>query len=910
MSQESDKTPAKGYAKAIKQFDIDGRVYNYYSVKVFDNPDGNLSERLPRSLKLMFENLLRNYDGRSFLDKHLNLFKSWQGIGGVSEISFMPSRVILQDFTGVPVVADLAAMRDEWQAQGGDPEKINPVIPVDLVIDHSVMIDCFGSSEALQCNIAHEYERNQERYRFLKWAQNSFARFRAFPPSAGIIHQVNLEHLAEVVSVEEQDGALWLKPDTLVGTDSHTTMINGIGVPGWGVGGIEAEAAMLGQPLSLLLPNVVGMKLTGKLNPGVTATDLALTVTNILRSHGVVGCFVEYFGDGIHNISVEDRATVANMSPEYGATMGFFPVDSQTLAYLESTGRTPEQIRLVEQYCRLQGLYLEAGQPDPVYSQVLELDLGSVRPSLAGPKRPQDLVYLDNLKESAVSALMTPVSDGGFGQTIDSIDRKVDIVFADGRNEALADGSVVIAAITSCTNTSNPAVMIGAGLLAKRACERGLRVPVYVKTSLAPGSRVVTAYLDRAGLTPYLEKLGFHTAGYGCTTCIGNSGPLIPEVSAAIDENSLNVASVLSGNRNFEGRVHPQVKMNFLASPILVVAYALAGNVRINLTEEPLGQDADGQAVYLRDIWPTDQEIEELVRTSVRTEFFDSEYKAALTANESWNNLEGAQGNLYAWEEKSTYIRKPPFVENMSAARPALQSPDGARVLLWLGDSVTTDHISPAGNIAAESPAGRYLQEQGVTPEKFNSYGSRRGNHEVMIRGTFANIRIRNKLVPEKEGGFTRLLPDGEILSVFDASERYIADKVPLIVIAGKEYGSGSSRDWAAKGTALLGVRAVIAQSYEWIHRSNLIGMGVLPLQFFDGQSAEGIGLSGTEIFRFPDYSHNVRPQGEMKIIAEREDGSNLEFSAIVRIDSEVELDMLLHGGILPQVLRQFAAET
>ncbi len=906
MQKTKSFDKVEGYDPSYANFELDGKTYHYNSVKVFDTDSDRLSDRLPRSLKLMLENTLNHFDERYFQSKHLDLFRAWDGKGGVSEISFMPSRVILQDFTGVPVVADLAALRDEWQAQGGDPDLINPVIPVDLVIDHSVMIDCFGSSDAISCNIEKEYERNQERYQFLKWAQGSFSGFRAFPPSAGIVHQVNLEKLATVVVSEERTDGVWLKPDTLVGTDSHTTMINGIGVPGWGVGGIEAEAAMLGQPISLLLPEVIGMKLTGRLSEGVTATDLALTVTNILRKHGVVGRFVEFFGEGIHNISVEDRATVSNMSPEYGATMGFFPVDSQTLAYLESTGRAPEHIRLVEKYCRLQGLFLEAGQPDPIYTKTLELDLASVRPSLAGPKRPQDLIYLDDMMAQAEHDLTASIESGGFGLPEDQAERSFKLELTGG-TEQISDGAVVIAAITSCTNTSNPAVMIGAGLLAKSAVEAGLKVPGYVKTSLAPGSRVVTAYLDKAGLTPYLDKLGFQTAGYGCTTCIGNSGPLIPEVASIIDEQGLNAAAVLSGNRNFEGRVHPQVKMNYLASPILVVAYALSGNVRNDLVNAPLGIDKNGRAIYLRDIWPDESEIKELIAHSVDKVFFETEYNKALSANDSWNRMSADEGRLYVWQEESTYIKRPPFVQNMPSEKPEITAINKARVLLWLGDSVTTDHISPAGSIKPSSPAGKYLQDNGVLPEHFNSYGSRRGNHEVMIRGTFANIRIRNKIVPETEGGYTLHVPTGETMTVFEASEKYQSEGTPLIVLAGKEYGSGSSRDWAAKGTALLGVKAVIAQSYERIHRSNLIGMGVLPLEFLDGQDAATLGLTGMEEYSFPGFTESIRPRGQLKVSAAAADGKTITFGAVIRIDSEVELETWMHGGLLPQVLRQFA---
>jgi aconitate hydratase len=839
------------------------------------------------------------------------------------EFPFKPARVIMQDFTGVPAIVDLAAMRDAMAALGGDPRRINPVIPVDLVIDHSVQVDFYASSRALAGNASLEFQRNRERYEFLRWGAGAFADFRVVPPATGIVHQVNLEYLATVIQ-DRQIGGEKIRfafPDTLVGTDSHTPMINGIGVLGWGVGGIEAEAALLGQPLYMLIPEVVGMRLSGSLREGVTATDLVLTVTQSLRKFGVVDKIVEFFGPGLASLSVADRATISNMSPEYGATAGFFPVDEKTLEYLRFTGRSAELVDLVERYCREQGLFRNADAPQPEYSAVLELDLTSVESSLAGPKRPQDRIPLSRAKGSwrlataapngpepnPPSAMPNPPSampnPPSAMPNPPSAMREVEVKVA-GSRETLRDGAVVIAAITSCTNTSNPAVMIAAGLLARKAVHLGLRVPGYVKTSFAPGSKVVTQYLDRAGLSPYLEALGFHLVGYGCTTCIGNSGPLQPVISAAIRERDLTVVSVLSGNRNFEGRIHPEVKANYLASPPLVVAYALAGSMEVDLTTEPIGRDRSENPVYLKDVWPTLAEIDSALQENLTPEMFRTVYSSVFTGNEAWQEVRTPEDRRYRWDGESTYIRQPTFFEGISSQPPAVPRVSGARVLAFLGDSVTTDHISPAGNIPEKSPAGRWLMEHGVKKDDFNTYGSRRGNHEVMIRGTFANIRIRNKLVPGVEGGYTRHLPSGEQLAIYDAAQKYAADKVPLLVIAGKEYGSGSSRDWAAKGTILLGVRAVIAESYERIHRSNLVGMGVLPLQFLKGESADSIGVTGEEIY---EIEAAEKPGQTLGVVARDPSGKQKSFSVLARIDTAVELEYYRNGGILPTVLRGFA---
>ena len=866
--------------------------------------------RLPMSIKVLLESVLRNVDGFTITEDDVRTLASWGAPGSQDrEIPFVPARVLLQDFTGVPSLVDLAAMRDAMARLGGDAKKINPMIPADLVIDHSVQVDAFGSAAALFKNAEREFERNQERYQFLRWGQQAFDRFRVVPPATGIVHQVNLEYLATVVATHEVDGIRLAFPDSLVGTDSHTTMINGLGVVGWGVGGIEAEAVMLGQPVYMLMPEVIGMRLTGRLREGATATDLVLTVTEMLRKKGVVGKFVEFFGDGLSTMSLADRATVANMAPEYGATMGFFPVDGETLRYLRQTARSDDLVDRVERYTKEQGLFRADGIPEPDFSETVSLDLAEVEPSLAGPKRPQDRVLLTQMKSSFASALRAPVAERGFGLNEAQLARSVDVKL-DGGSARLTHGAVVIAAITSCTNTSNPSVMVAAGLLAKKACERGLQVKPYVKTSLAPGSRVVTEYLRDAGLMLYLEELGFHLVGYGCTTCIGNSGPLPEPVARAVTEGELVAAAVLSGNRNFEGRVHPQVKANYLASPPLVVAYALAGTTDIDLTTEPIGKDQEGTDVYLKDLWPTQAEVNAAVSKSVTADKFREQYASVFTGNDQWNQIAGAGGETYRWESSSTYIHEPPFLTRMGKDVPPIEPITGARVLVMLGDSVTTDHISPAGAIKPDSPAGRYLQERGVQPADFNSYGSRRGHDHVMTRGTFANIRLRNRLAPGTEGGVTIHLPTGEPMSIFDAAERYGADGTPLVVLAGKEYGTGSSRDWAAKGTLLLGVRVVIAESFERIHRSNLIGMCVLPLQFRSGETRESLGITGQEVFDFVDLSDDLKPRQNMEVrLTDPQTNASRSITLLSRIDSPVEVEYYRHGGILPCVLRKLLSE-
>ncbi|OUM90344.1 MAG: aconitate hydratase 1 [Bacillus thermozeamaize] len=865
--------------------------------------------RLPFSIKVLLESLLRQVDGFQITEDDVVALAKWNAANPANrEVPFKPARVILQDFTGVPAVVDLAALRDAMARMGGDPKRINPLIPVDLVIDHSVQVDFYGSGRSLVDNMELEFKRNRERYEFLRWAQSAFENFRVVPPATGIVHQVNLEFLAKVVQDRKVDGETVLFPDSLVGTDSHTTMINGLGVLGWGVGGIEAEAGMLGQPLYMLTPQVIGFKLTGELPEGATATDLALTITQMLREKGVVGKFVEFYGTGLSNISLADRATIANMAPEYGATMGFFPVDEETLRYLRETGRSEELVQTVERYTKEQGLFRTDETPDPVFTDTLELDLSTVEPSLAGPKRPQDRVRLSEMKQSFRVALTAPINQRGFSLEEKDLARTSSLKVKE-KTATLKHGSVVIAAITSCTNTSNPSVLIGAGLLAKKAVERGLEVAPYVKTSLAPGSRVVSDYLDKAGLTPYLEKLGFYTVGYGCTTCIGNSGPLDPEVEQAIAEGDLVVASVLSGNRNFEGRIHPAVKANYLASPPLVVAYALAGTVDIDLLNEPIGQGKDGQPVYLRDIWPSQKEVQETIASVLTPELFKERYGRVFDGNEAWNAIPVTGGQMYEWNEASTYIQRVPFFDNLTPEPAPLAEIRGARALAVLGDSVTTDHISPAGSIQKDSPAGKYLQSRGVEPRDFNSYGSRRGNHEVMMRGTFANIRIKNQLVPGVEGGYTRYLPTGEQLPIYDAAMKYMADGTPLVVLAGKEYGTGSSRDWAAKGTYLLGVKAVIAESFERIHRSNLVGMGVLPLQFVNGESWQSLGLTGEEQFDILGIDDNLQPQQKLTVKATRPDGSQITFEVLARLDTPVEVEYYRNGGILQTVLRNLANE-
>jgi aconitate hydratase len=881
---------------------------------------------LPYSIRILLENVLHSVDGFAVLEEHVRTLAAWSPAGRpASEVPFTPARVILQDFTGVPALVDLAAMRSAMERLDGDPARINPRIPVDLVIDHSVQVDHYGRADALALNAKLEFHRNRERYEFLRWGQDAFDNFRVVPPATGIVHQVNLEYLAKVVMRRKTDGKAVALPDTLVGTDSHTTMINGLGVLGWGVGGIEAEAAMLGQPLYMLTPDVVGVRLTGTLREGATATDLVLRVTEMLRKVGVVNKFVEFCGPGLASMSLPDRATIANMAPEYGATMGFCPVDDRTLEYLRLSGRTDEEVDLVERYCKEQGLFLTDASPDPQYSQVVDLDLGSVEPCLAGPKRPQDRVPLSAMQgqwrkdlskifgktnAGAAAAVEQWVGNGGLAQqppvTTEAAPRGDGVdVRLDGQEVRLRHGAVVIAALTSCTNTSNPSVMVAAGLLAKNAVERGLSVKPWVKTSLAPGSRVVTDYLAQSGLALFLDKLGFQTVGYGCTTCIGNSGPLPAPIRDAVKSSELVVASVLSGNRNFEGRINPHVRANYLASPPLVVAYALAGTLDCDLLNEPLGRDRDGRPVLLKDIWPTPQEVDTVIAQCVHPDVFRRQYADVFTGPPEWQKLSVPSGEVYEWDEGSTYIQHPPFFQDLAPEPPAIAPLHAARCLAVLGDSVTTDHISPAGSIDPNSPAGRYLQEQGVEPAEFNSYGSRRGNDRVMTRGTFANTRIRNLLAPGTEGGLTVHLASGNQMSIYDAAMKYKAAGTPLIVLAGKDYGMGSSRDWAAKGTLLLGVRAVIAVSFERIHRSNLVGMGVLPLQFKDGQDCETLGLTGRGFYDIPDLSGKLKPLQELTVIADDpETETHVEFKALCRIDTPIEVEYYRHGGVLPMVLR------
>ncbi len=850
---------------------------------------------LPFSVRVLLEAALRNLDGYQVREEDVAALANWNATNpNPIEIPFKPARVVLQDFTGVPSLVDLAALRSAMGRMGGDTSRVEPLIPVDLVVDHSVQVDSFANSDALRRNAEIEFLRNRERYEFLRWGANAFERFRVVPPLTGIVHQVNLEYLAK--GVIARDGVAF--PDSLVGADSHTTMINGLGVVGWGVGGIEAEAVMLGQPIYMLTPEVVGFKLDGQLPEGTTATDLTLTVVQMLREKGVVDKFVEFYGTGLTGIGLADRATIANMAPEYGATMGFFPVDDETLHYLARTGRTAEEVDVVERYAKAQGLFRTDDTPEPRFTDTLELDLSTVEPSLAGPKRPQDRIALGQMKGAFEGALRAPVGNSGFGLSDDEVQKRT--------NGKLGHGAVVIAAITSCTNTSNPSVMVAAGLLAKKAVEKGLKVHAHVKTSLAPGSRVVSDYLDQAGLTPYLEQLGFYTVGYGCTTCIGNSGPLPDPVVAAIHEDDLVAASVLSGNRNFEGRVHPHVKANYLASPPLVVAYALAGRVDLDLTAEPIGVDGDGNAVFLHDVWPSQDEIGDTIARALKPDMFEARYGNVFEGNEMWNAVGGQAGDLYGWQAESTYVQEPPFFVDLSPELDAITDIKGARVLARLGDSVTTDHISPAGSIAVDSPAGQFLISKGVEPKDFNSYGSRRGNHEVMMRGTFANIRIRNSLAPGTEGGVTVHLPSSEQMSIYDAAMRYVDAGVPSIVIAGAEYGSGSSRDWAAKGPLLLGVRAVLVESFERIHRSNLVGMGVLPLEFVAGENAESLGLTGREVYDITGLSDDLQPLQDVTVTATDEDGNVKSFSATVRIDTPVEIDYYRNGGILHTVLRGF----
>ncbi len=891
--------------------------------------------RLPFSIRILLENVLRHCGRGAATEAHVEALARWNPRVDEprEEMPFMPARVVLQDFTGVPSVVDLAAMRDAMARMGGDPQRINPVVPCDLVIDHSVQVDYYSSDQAVRLNVELEMERNRERYQLLKYAQQAFRNFRVVPPGTGIVHQVNLEYLASTVQLRDQFGALTAFPDTLVGTDSHTTMINGLGVVGWGVGGIEAEAVMLGQPYFMLAPDVVGMKLVGQLPVGTTATDLVLRVTKMLRQAGVVGKFVEFHGPGLSHLSLADRATIANMSPEYGATIGFFPVDAETLRYLSATGRPAELVERVERYCKEQGLFHTPDTPDPEFTTTLELDLGTLEPSVAGPRRPQDLVPLRELRRNFAVSLpdlmhaATPadrrtiaqenysrwMAEGGSGNGLGSAKATMPEAAVEaeigGAPVRLHDGSVVIAAITSCTNTSNPSVMIGAGLLAKHAVERGLTTPPWVKTSMAPGSRVVTDYLTGSGLLPSLAALGFHVVGYGCTTCIGNSGPLPQPVAGAIEEHRLVAAAVLSGNRNFEARIHPQVRASYLASPPLVVAFALAGRVDIDLLREPLGIGRDGQPVFLRDIWPSQQEIHDAMQGSLKPELFINQYSRVFDGDEQWAALEAPPGTRFAWDPASTYVREPPFFSDLPPTPPPLADIIDARVLASLGDTITTDHISPAGAIPKDGPAARYLRGHGVESVDWNTFGSRRGNHEVMMRGTFGNVRIKNRLVPDKEGNWTVHLPSGDVVSMYDAAMRYQADGTPLLILAGKEYGTGSSRDWAAKGTSLLGIKAVIAVSYERIHRSNLLGMGVLPLAFEPGQSADSLGLSGREHFTVTGIADGLEPGGRVDVTARDDSGAERAFTALVRLNSDVEIEYYQHGGILQRVLRAFAAK-
>jgi aconitate hydratase len=880
---------------ARSTLEVGGKDYEIFRIDAVT--EGHV-DRLPYSLKILLENLLRHEDGRDVTRDDILALANWDPKAAPStEISFTPSRVILQDFTGVPAVVDLAAMRDAVVKLGGNADSINPQSPAELVIDHSVQIDKYGSAEALDLNNLIEFKRNRERYSFLRWGQGAFENFRVVPPNTGIVHQVNLEYLGRVVFDVEKDGQHRAYPDTVVGTDSHTTMINGIGVLGWGVGGIEAEAAMLGQAITMLIPNVVGFKLTGTLKEGTTATDLVLTVTEMLRDKGVVGKFVEFYGDGLDHLPLADRATLGNMSPEFGSTCAIFPIDGETLRYLELSGRSPQHIELIEAYAREQGMWRQPDQADPLYSDTLQLDMGTVEPSLAGPKRPQDRIPLGSADEIYQGHLAKMVADRESGGTA--------TIRLDGEEVELKDGAVLIAAITSCTNTSNPAVMIAAGLLARNARAKGLKTQPWVKTSLAPGSKVVTDYLEKSGLNDDLDALGFYTVGYGCTTCIGNSGPLLPEIAKGVQDGNLVGCSVLSGNRNFEGRIHPLVQMNFLASPPLVVAYALAGSMEVNVLNDSLGEDAEGNPVYLKDIWPDAKEIHDAVGNNIDSTMFKSSYDSVFEGDENWKGIESPTGEIYSWDADSTYVRNPPYFVDMTLDTKPVSDISGARALALLGDSVTTDHISPAGSIAGDGPAADYLRAEGVEPADFNSYGSRRGNHEVMMRGTFANIRLRNQLAPGTEGGWTRHQPSDEQMSIYDAALKYQSEGTPLVVLAGTEYGTGSSRDWAAKGTLLLGVKAVIAKSYERIHRSNLIGMGVLPLQFMDGEGADTLGLTGKEVFDIE--GHTDAAADTVKVTATPDGGEPIHFQAKVRIDTPKERDYFEHGGILHYVLRQLA---
>ncbi len=890
-------------AQAKKSFQLNGKSLTYYDLNTLEEQGYTQISRLPYSIRVLLESVLRQEDGFVITDEHIKALSSFGKENEKGEVPFKPSRVILQDFTGVPAVVDLASLRKAMDDVGGDLTKINPEVPVDLVIDHSVQVDSYANPESLERNMKLEFERNYERYQFLNWATKAFDNYNAVPPATGIVHQVNLEYLANVVHVREENGEQVAFPDTLVGTDSHTTMINGLGVLGWGVGGIEAEAGMLGQPSYFPIPEVIGVRLTNELPQGANATDLALRVTELLRKKGVVGKFVEFFGPGVDKLPLADRATIANMAPEYGATCGFFPVDDETLKYLRLTGRSDEHIETVETYLKQNHLFFDVNE-EPNYTDVVDLDLSTVEASLSGPKRPQDLIFLSDMKKEFEKSVTAPAGNQGHGLDKAEFDKTATVNFKDGSTTEMTTGDIAIAAITSCTNTSNPYVMLGAGLLAKKAVEKGLEVPSYVKTSLAPGSKVVTGYLRDSGLQSYLDQLGFNLVGYGCTTCIGNSGPLLEEIEKAIADEDLLVTSVLSGNRNFEGRIHPLVKANYLASPPLVVAYALAGTVDIDLHSEALGQDQQGNDVFLKDIWPSIQEVADAVESVVTPELFKEEYKSVYDNNELWNQIDTTDQPLYDFDPQSTYIQNPTFFQGLSKEPSAIQPLSNLRVMGKFGDSVTTDHISPAGAIGKDTPAGQYLTANGVSPRDFNSYGSRRGNHEVMVRGTFANIRIKNQLAPGTEGGYTTYWPTGEVMPIFDAAMKYKEDGTGLVVLAGNDYGMGSSRDWAAKGTNLLGVKTVIAQSYERIHRSNLVMMGVLPLQFKEGESADTLGLDGTETIAV-DLDENVQPGQTVKVTATKEDGTTVEFGVTARFDSNVEIDYYRHGGILQLVLRK-----
>ncbi|ADV05607.1 aconitate hydratase AcnA [Staphylococcus pseudintermedius] len=890
-------------AQAKKSFQLNGKSLTYYDLNTLEEQGYTQISRLPYSIRVLLESVLRQEDGFVITDEHIKALSSFGKENEKGEVPFKPSRVILQDFTGVPAVVDLASLRKAMDDVGGDLTKINPEVPVDLVIDHSVQVDSYANPESLERNMKLEFERNYERYQFLNWATKAFDNYNAVPPATGIVHQVNLEYLANVVHVREENGEQVAFPDTLVGTDSHTTMINGLGVLGWGVGGIEAEAGMLGQPSYFPIPEVIGVRLTNELPQGANATDLALRVTELLRKKGVVGKFVEFFGPGVDKLPLADRATIANMAPEYGATCGFFPVDDETLKYLRLTGRSDEHIETVETYLKQNHLFFDVNE-EPNYTDVVDLDLSTVEASLSGPKRPQDLIFLSDMKKEFEKSVTAPAGNQGHGLDKAEFDKTATVNFKDGSTTEMTTGDIAIAAITSCTNTSNPYVMLGAGLLAKKAVEKGLEVPSYVKTSLAPGSKVVTGYLRDSGLQSYLDQLGFNLVGYGCTTCIGNSGPLLEEIEKAIADEDLLVTSVLSGNRNFEGRIHPLVKANYLASPPLVVAYALAGTVDIDLHSEALGQDQQGNDVFLKDIWPSIQEVADAVESVVTPELFKEEYKSVYDNNELWNQIDTTDQPLYDFDPQSTYIQNPTFFQGLSKEPSAIQPLSNLRVMGKFGDSVTTDHISPAGAIGKDTPAGQYLTANGVSPRDFNSYGSRRGNHEVMVRGTFANIRIKNQLAPGTEGGYTTYWPTGEVMPIFDAAMKYKEDGTGLVVLAGNDYGMGSSRDWAAKGTNLLGVKTVIAQSYERIHRSNLVMMGLLPLQFKEGESADTLGLDGTETIAV-DLDENVQPGQTVKVTATKEDGTTVEFDVTARFDSNVEIDYYRHGGILQLVLRK-----